>query len=275
MDSYIAWKAIQDTWTKQYQALGRTPSLAVQAFFDARNLFSRGQTLLLYQAKETTTGEYHVCIPSTTCDNLRQTLTKLMQQLDPGLPIPEWPSATCSYMEPIEFRVSDKNSFQRVFKKTKKANATATKLREAHEAWRYAAELARSPGEYVLCSIDIEAWEQDHSILLEIGWTLCDTRTDRYMDQHYLISSYRHLSNGRYVDDQSYVLVLAHLCGAPCPKPLQSSKRILIGVSNVMVDLFLLVMVWIVISNICDKQSFYGLDDILEWMTHLTSSKVL
>lgn len=51
MDSYIAWKTIQDTWTKQYQALGRTPSLAVQAFFDARNLFSRGQTLLLYQGK--------------------------------------------------------------------------------------------------------------------------------------------------------------------------------------------------------------------------------
>lgn len=49
--SYIAWRVVQDTWTKQYQALGRTPSLAVQAFFDARNLFSRGQTILLYQGK--------------------------------------------------------------------------------------------------------------------------------------------------------------------------------------------------------------------------------
>lgn len=148
-----------------------------------------------------------------------------MQQLDPQLPVPEWPSATCSYMEPVEFPVSDRNAFQRVFKKAKKANARATKLREAHDAWRYAAELARSPGEYVLCSIDIEAWEQDHSILLEIGWTLYDTRTDRYMDQHYLISSYRHLSNGRYVDDQKLRFGFGTSVWCTLPQALAELKK--------------------------------------------------
>lgn len=55
---------------------------------------------------------------------------------------------------------------------------------------------------HVFVSIDIEAYELDHSILLEIGWTLYDSKRRVLQDQHYMNSRYRHLANGKYVNDE-------------------------------------------------------------------------
>ncbi|KAI9484336.1 hypothetical protein BDB00DRAFT_775123 [Zychaea mexicana] len=125
-----------------------------------------------------------------------------MQRIDPKLPVPQQPTPFCSqYIDAQEFQVNSKNAFSRLQQKVKKANKAADKLQRAKDDLRRAAELVQGK-HYVFCAIDIEAWEQDHSILLEIGWSLYDSKSDRYMDQHYLINSYRHLENGRYVSDQ-------------------------------------------------------------------------
>ncbi|KAI8606391.1 hypothetical protein EDD21DRAFT_233481 [Dissophora ornata] len=51
-------------------------------------------------------------------------------------------------------------------------------------------------------SVDIESYEQDHSKILEIGWSIWDSRVNKFMDKHYAISDYRHLRNGKYVADR-------------------------------------------------------------------------
>ncbi|KAI8144461.1 hypothetical protein BJV82DRAFT_68840 [Fennellomyces sp. T-0311] len=138
----------------------------------------------------------------STCNNFRETLEMLMQRVDPHLPAPERPVPLCShYIDTHMIEVNSRNVFSRLQQKVKKANKRAEKLQHAIDDLHRAVELIQSK-KYVFCAIDIEAWEQDHSILLEIGWTLYDSTTDRYMDQHYLISTYRHLVNGRFVSDE-------------------------------------------------------------------------
>ncbi|KAG0328355.1 HIR complex subunit [Dissophora globulifera] len=51
-------------------------------------------------------------------------------------------------------------------------------------------------------SVDIESYERDHSKILEIGWSVWDSRINKFVDRHYAISDYRHLQNGRYVADR-------------------------------------------------------------------------
>ncbi|KAF9911403.1 hypothetical protein BX616_010591 [Lobosporangium transversale] len=51
-------------------------------------------------------------------------------------------------------------------------------------------------------SVDIESFEFDHSKILEIGWSIHDSRLNKMFDKHYAISEYRHLKNGKYVADR-------------------------------------------------------------------------
>ncbi|KAF9434608.1 hypothetical protein BGZ76_007742 [Entomortierella beljakovae] len=51
-------------------------------------------------------------------------------------------------------------------------------------------------------SVDIESYERDHAKILEIGWSIWDSRVDKYVDRHYAISDYRHLKNGKFVADR-------------------------------------------------------------------------
>ena len=65
---------------------------------------------------------------------------------------------------------------------------------------------------FVVISFDVEAFELDHSAILEIGWTIMDPRpvledgskkrVPLFLDRHFCIKEYRHLKNGRYVDDR-------------------------------------------------------------------------
>ncbi|KAF9103108.1 hypothetical protein BGX27_010734 [Mortierella sp. AM989] len=51
-------------------------------------------------------------------------------------------------------------------------------------------------------SVDIESFERDHSKILEIGWSVWDSRMHKFADRHYAISEYRHLKNGKFVNDR-------------------------------------------------------------------------
>ncbi|KAH8553078.1 hypothetical protein BGW37DRAFT_411909, partial [Umbelopsis sp. PMI_123] len=91
--------------------------------------------------------------------------------------------------------------FTKAVQKIKKLNKAKERLQEAIAMWQLAADLIKAK-RYVFISFDIEVYEMDHNILLELGWSMFDSRFNRYMDQHYINSSYRHLGNSRFVDDQ-------------------------------------------------------------------------
>lgn len=85
--------------------------------------------------------------------------------------------------------------------KAKKLNKQYERMRKAKEEAALGKRLVEE-GKYVFMAIDLEAYERDHSIILEIGWSIFDSRTRRFMDQHYLIDTYQHLINETFVDDQ-------------------------------------------------------------------------
>ncbi|KAI7832277.1 hypothetical protein BC939DRAFT_435061 [Gamsiella multidivaricata] len=51
-------------------------------------------------------------------------------------------------------------------------------------------------------SVDIESYEREHSRILEIGWSIWESRVNKFVDKHYAIADYRHLRNGKYVADR-------------------------------------------------------------------------
>ncbi|KAG0246266.1 hypothetical protein B0O80DRAFT_484809 [Mortierella sp. GBAus27b] len=60
---------------------------------------------------------------------------------------------------------------------------------------------AATSGMWFVC-VDIESYERNHALILEIGWTIWDSKVNKFGDNHYAISDYRHLKNGRYVADR-------------------------------------------------------------------------
>jgi hypothetical protein len=96
--------------------------------------------------------------------------------------------------------VDNPNILKKILQKAKKKNKAEQKLVMAAEEVQLGKRLIADK-RYVLFSIDIEAYELDHLILLEVGWSLYDSRTEKLMDQHYLVDNYRHLTNGKFVED--------------------------------------------------------------------------
>lgn len=121
--------------------------------------------------------------------------------------IPQVPEFLLENLTPIEYEIIDRfeaftaNVLSKSHQKAKKKTKQLNRIREAHEEAALAKRLVNSSN-YVFVSIDIEAYEKDHSILLEIGWSMYDASTNTCMDQHYINDQYRHLLNGQFVEDQ-------------------------------------------------------------------------
>lgn len=59
----------------------------------------------------------------------------------------------------------------------------------------------------VWCAIDMEAWERDHSVLTEFGWSLIGWMDGQQVEErgHFIIQEARSYTNGQYVPDYRYV----------------------------------------------------------------------
>jgi hypothetical protein len=130
---------------------------------------------------------------------------QLLQYIRERIPYAEAPSLSAlvpTAYEIIEhFEANAHNTISKYQQKAKKKNRAQAKLCDAKQLAELAHTLVHGKT-YIFVSIDIEAYELDHSILLEIGWSMYDAKTDKFMDQHYAINTYKHLTNGKFVDDQ-------------------------------------------------------------------------
>jgi hypothetical protein len=121
--------------------------------------------------------------------------------------IPSVPPLPLTEISPKEYKIIDSfeatqsNLLSKFQQKAKKKNRQQEKLRAAQQEADLAKRLVNSHN-YVFIALDIEAYELDQSILLEIGWSMFDAKTGLFMDQHYIMDNYRHLKNGKFVDDQ-------------------------------------------------------------------------
>lgn len=143
-------------------------------------------------------GRYEVVMGLHICEQL----IEFLREKIPFVPLPSLSSLHPEKYDIINrFEATDNQILQRTQQKAKKKNKAQIKLREAKELMELARSLVHGK-KYVFVSIDIEAYEMDHSILLEIGWSMYDAATDRFLDQHYAMDTYKHLTNGKFVDDQ-------------------------------------------------------------------------
>ncbi|KAI9023482.1 hypothetical protein CLU79DRAFT_748659 [Phycomyces nitens] len=202
-DDYMVWSAVKDTWYKQYASYGESSAKVIRHLFDPNEFFAKGSTtssMPLYTGKDAITNETLILIPNIICGHLHQMLKSAV--LRSGLPEPALPSfQPRKYTDLTQCTISTPQDYQNLVQKLKKLNKGLDRLRDAKKELELAHRLIGSR-QHIFVSLDIEAYEEDHSILLEIGWSIYDGKTDMYLDQHYLVSTYRHLTNGKYVDDQ-------------------------------------------------------------------------
>jgi hypothetical protein len=144
-------------------------------------------------------GVFELLVSSKDVENLAEYVSQEYLGSRGRLTLSGIPPHVCSNITACQ--ITTPQHFTKALQKIKKRNKTNERLREAIVTWKHAADLASSK-RYVFISFDIEVYEMDHKTLLELGWSMFDSQTNRYMDQHYINSTYRHLSNGRFVDDQ-------------------------------------------------------------------------
>ncbi|KAG0025071.1 hypothetical protein BGZ82_010230 [Podila clonocystis] len=104
-------------------------------------------------------------------------------------------------------RMAKSNAYNRFIKAIQKLNNQMKALRRLvgyqktlDEATNMVHATHASPMRFI--SVDIESYEQDHALILEIGWSTWDTGLNKFADRHFAVLDYKHLSNGRYVADR-------------------------------------------------------------------------
>lgn len=146
-------------------------------------------------------GRRYVLLSEPVALQLRSLLTKLLNHKY----ILTEPKAHSHTYYDLEFVVFEsKKTYFKTTDKLKNLNKVIKKQERLNSfqcQWGRASHLV-SERAHVFLSVDVEAYEHNHSCLLEIGWTLFDSRRQLLQDQHYLISDYRNLSNGTYVADR-------------------------------------------------------------------------
>ncbi|KAI8097669.1 uncharacterized protein BX664DRAFT_293328 [Halteromyces radiatus] len=201
-DLVVDWKDIQHYWRNNFSS--RT-DISLQRYLEPGQLFSSGNTMgyagiPLYHGIHKMTKEHRIHILVSHAHQLVDLMVRdLAMDQVPDIPL-TMTESKYDY-ESTERIMTDRTMYQKLAKQVTQANKRQRKWMEAKMGWQQAKRLLREK-QYVFVSLDIEAYEADHSILLEIGWTLYDSRHNKYLDQHYMMLPYRHLTNGKYVDDQ-------------------------------------------------------------------------
>nr|CAG8452112.1 120_t:CDS:2 [Entrophospora candida]CAG8461066.1 2204_t:CDS:2 [Entrophospora candida] len=99
------------------------------------------------------------------------------------------------YMEPTDFQKVEKNinDYNKNFKVYKKKAALNDRLMKAKKLC--------DEKKYLFIAIDVESYERDHTCILEVGWSMYNSKSDLFMDRHFCVKEYMHLRNNKYVAD--------------------------------------------------------------------------
>jgi hypothetical protein len=143
--------------------------------------------------------EIHLLVSRSDAERLADILSLKFLGANGRLSLSSLTIQTYSNIEPCP--ISTPEHFTKALQSIKKQNKRKQRLQDAITYWKAASDLVKAQ-RYVFVSFDIEVYEMDHKVLLELGWSMYDSRNKKFMDQHYINNAYRHLSNGRFVDDQ-------------------------------------------------------------------------
>lgn len=198
LNSY-EWNQVYSAWRRYYEQHGQ--QAAFTAFFEPEKFFAPdGNTVgIPLKLGKTFSGEHNVVM---SVQIYKQLLNHFTEQFPNVPPFPDDELVIKKYQVIEPFKATTNNILSKYKSKAKKLNKQRERIEKAHQEVQLAKRLVISEKNYMFIAIDIEAYERDHSIILELGWSIFDSRKNRFMDQHYLIDSYAHLNNGTFVEDQ-------------------------------------------------------------------------
>ncbi|CAG8668923.1 12407_t:CDS:2, partial [Cetraspora pellucida] len=113
------------------------------------------------------------------------------------------PTSHYSYSDVVRVSINAPSMYNKVTKDIQKYNKkvrTAVKLRGMKNMWEKARNMIQEK-KYLFVAVDVESYERDHSCILEVGWSMYDSKKDLIMDRHFCVTDYRHLRNGQFVPD--------------------------------------------------------------------------
>jgi hypothetical protein len=100
--------------------------------------------------------------------------------------------------------IDSSQAFTKINKEIKKFNKKSkadSKLRKMKEQWEKAQDMVKTK-KYFFVAVDVESYERDHSCILEVGWSMFDSKSEKFMDRHFCATEYKHLGNGQFVPDR-------------------------------------------------------------------------
>ncbi|KAI9598759.1 hypothetical protein BDF19DRAFT_431350 [Syncephalis fuscata] len=107
------------------------------------------------------------------------------------------------YHDVVPVHIPDNKAYSDVMAAIKEHNKLyrhQARQKDLQKVLEMARDLRRA-AKHIFIAVDVEAWERDQRRVLEVGWSMYDARRDRYLDQHYNVTEFRALKNGRYVPD--------------------------------------------------------------------------
>ncbi|KAI8335216.1 hypothetical protein BD560DRAFT_428566 [Blakeslea trispora] len=197
----ISWTEVYEALRSHYYSFDEQTKNAFNKFYEPARFFSPEavtNSIPLCIGISDQSGKYEIILPMHIYEQLLMFIEQALpdvQPIDASLLEPK------SYVIYERFEAKDSKTFSKRHQKTKTKNRQVERLNNAKNE-TFLAKKMLGAGNLVFISLDIEAYEFDHSILLEIGWSLYDGKTNRFMDQHYINDQYRHLNNGKFVDNQ-------------------------------------------------------------------------
>ncbi|KAL0094592.1 hypothetical protein F4703DRAFT_1025692 [Phycomyces blakesleeanus] len=220
--TYFPWSFVKDSWYKQYHPYGEEIIQRIRPVLEATQLFEPELPENAFYTGQNSNGVVSVYITAEALEKVRQELENVTREI--LLPFPD---PISEQPEPVDLEVQELTStvaLLRLSKRVKKINKRNERMKQAEEELKMSKELIEKK-KNVFCSIDIEAWERDQSLLLEIGWSMYDSKTDLYMDQHYLINTYKHLKNGNFVEDNKLRFQFGTSVWSTLPQALNELKK--------------------------------------------------
>ncbi|CAG8564451.1 597_t:CDS:2, partial [Acaulospora colombiana] len=90
--------------------------------------------------------------------------------------------------------------FNKLVKEKDKIARADAKLRVIRESLEEARKMYQDK-KYLFVAIDIESYERDHSCILEVGWSMFNSKTSLFIDRHFCATEHKYKRNGKFVAD--------------------------------------------------------------------------
>lgn len=173
----------------------------IDTYFTPSYFFARHATLEFFLGEGVGPNDGHrfLLLSEDSVNSVRAELESFISSTLSNVPILH----AGSYQNVEAIFIDSPKAYIKITKETDKHNKKVrmeARLCKMKSKWEQARSMYREK-KYLFAAVDVESFERDHSCILEVGWSMFNSRTGLYMDRHFCTTEYKHLKNGKFVSD--------------------------------------------------------------------------